>query len=506
MELTPLLVKMVEQQASDLFISVGAKPIIKVEGRLIPVGDNVITVEQAQNLVQSILDDEKAKLFEHELELNMALNIEGTGRFRVNIYRQKGEPAMVVRFVKGQVPSLSSLGLPAVLSELIMAKSGLLLVVGGTGTGKSTTLASMIDYRNSHRDGHILTIEDPVEFIHEHKKSLVNQREVGMDTLSYENALKNALREAPDVIMIGEIRDMATMKQAISYAETGHLCLATLHANSSNQALERIINFFPAVAHDQLCLDLASHLQAIISQRLAVGINGDRVAAIEVMINTPFISSLIQKGEFDKIKEAMSNTADNIGQTFDDVLYKLVKARKISQEEGLRLADSRNNLALKLRLDKAGDDEQEFESKTVKYNKNAPFSRYKTFTITPLKVSTQRRKDAKQILDIAVTHCFEQKGYRKVEHDPDIDIQCVIGYKTTDKVVLELMGEEQNPLVPASHSSEMQASILINVIDCSTGKPVWRITDSRKLPEELLTQQEINAEFVVIMDDFPAAK
>ena len=381
MQLISLLNKMIEHQASDLFISVGAPPIIKVEGKSLSLGTAIITVEQAQQLAFSIMDENKSKEFEETLELNMALSVDQVGRFRVNVYRQKGEPAMVVRYVKSHVPSLDVLGLPAMLSELIMEQRGLILLVGGTGSGKSTTLASMIDFRNSNHAGHVLTIEDPVEFIHEHKKSLVNQREVGLDTHSYENALKNALRESPDVIVIGECRDLDTMKHAVSYAETGHLCMTTLHANNANQALERVLNFFPETAQRQLHLDLSMHLRAIVSQRLAIGIDGKRVAVVEVMVNTPYISELIQKGHFEKIKEAMIKTEGRIGQTFDAALYNLFKEGKISEQEALRLADSRNNLSLKIRLAAPKHQDESAEEKTVKYDKQAAFDDYKTFTL-----------------------------------------------------------------------------------------------------------------------------
>ena len=272
---------------------------------------------------------------------------------------------MVIRYIKSKIPSISSLGLPAILESLIMEKQGLILVVGATGSGKSTTLAAMINYRNKNQTGHILTIEDPIEFIHEHKKSVVDQREVGLDTLSYQEALKNALREAPDVIVVGEIRDRETMSHALHFAESGHVCLSTLHANNANQALERIINFFPDTAHHGLLLDIAQHLKAIISQRLLKGRDGNRVPAVEVMLNTPYISELIEESKVSEIKDAMEQGELSGMQTFDQSLYNLYKAGVIDIDEALQNADSRNNLRLRLRLEEPGqfEDTGEFEIK-----------------------------------------------------------------------------------------------------------------------------------------------
>ena len=297
------------------------------------------------------MNDHQVAAYEGDLELNMAISIQQLGRFRVNVYRQRGEPAMVIRYIKSNIPSIESLGLPPLLKDLIMENQGLILVVGATGSGKSTTLASMLDYRNEHKTGHILTIEDPIEFVHEHKKSVVDQREVGLDTHSYGEALKNALREAPDVIVVGEIRDRETMRHAIHFAETGHVCLSTLHANNANQTLERIINFFPDTARHGLLLDLSQHLKAIISQRLVPGVEDKRVPAVEIMLNTPFIAELIEDARIDEIKDAMEQGKLSGMQTFDQSLYNLFKEGKITVEDALRHADSRNNLRLRLRLE-----------------------------------------------------------------------------------------------------------------------------------------------------------
>lgn len=325
-------------------------PHLKAEGRTMPIGEQRLETGKVRELAYSIMTDEQKSEFESTMECNLAISVHGLGRFRVNVFRQRGDVAMVLRYIKGDIPSIEELSLPPILKELIMEPRGLILVVGSTGSGKSTTLASMINHRNENSTGHILTIEDPIEFLHTHKKSVVDQREVGLDTLSFENALQNALREAPDVILIGEIRDAQTMMHATAYAETGHLCLATLHANNANQAIDRIINFFPDSAHKQLFNDLSLNLKAVVSQRLVRTIEGKRAPAVEILLLSSFISELIQKGDIHSIKEAMEQGKEVGMQTFDMALYDLYKREVITVEEALRNADSRNNLSLKIRL------------------------------------------------------------------------------------------------------------------------------------------------------------
>lgn len=355
MDITPFLKLMVDKSASDLFFSVGAPVNIKVEGITSPVGKAPLKSHQLHEMAFSLMNDKQQAEFEETLELNLAITMKGLGRFRINVFRQRGEVAMVVRFIKGIIPSLEALMLPKKLEEIIMEMRGLILLVGATGSGKSTTLASMIDYRNTNQCGHILTIEDPVEYLHEHKKSIVDQREVGLDTLTYANALKNAMREAPDVILIGEIRDKETMKHAIAYAETGHLCLSTLHANNANQAMDRVINFFPDEARTQLLLDLSLNLRAIVSQRLIPGEKNFRVPAVEVLLNTPYISDLIEKAKIDEIKEVMARSKEQGMQTFDQALFELYKAGEINMENALKYADSKNNLGLEIRMSEEKD-------------------------------------------------------------------------------------------------------------------------------------------------------
>ena len=365
MELIPYLKLMVQKNGSDLFFSTGAPPNLKAEGRTMPIGDTPMGHGAVRKLAYSIMSDDQVSEFEGTMECNLAVSMKGLGRFRVNVFRQRGDVSMVIRYIKGEIPSIEDLNLPPILKELIMMPRGLILVVGSTGSGKSTSLASMIDHRNSHTTGHILTIEDPVEFLHTHKKSVVDQREVGLDTLSYEVALKNAMREAPDVILIGEIRDRETMQHAIAYAETGHLCLSTLHANNANQALDRIVNFFPDSAHHQLFMDLSLNLKAVVSQRLVKSKDGKRVPAVEVMLLTTFVAELIQKGDVHAVKEAMEQGTERGMQTFDQALYQLYKDGKITLEEALANADSRNNLSLKIRLSESGNVDSDGNSMAI---------------------------------------------------------------------------------------------------------------------------------------------
>jgi len=350
LDITPFFKMMMERNASDLFFSVGAPPHLKVEGQIVPIGQVPLKAAQMDEIARSIMNDQQSKEFDTNMELNMAMSIENSGRFRINVFRQRGQIGIVVRYITQQIPDIESLGLPALLPGLIMEKRGLILVVGATSSGKSTTLASMINHRNNQHNGHILTIEDPIEYLYVHGKSIVDQREIGIDTLSYENALQNAMREAPDVILIGEIRERSTMKHAISYAQTGHLCLSTLHANNANQTMERIINFFPEDAKRQILSDLAQNLRAIISLRLIPGLNSKRVPAVEILINTPHIADLIERGKIDDIKEAISKGSTLGMQTFDQALIKLFNEGKISKENAVNFADSKNNVSLQLRL------------------------------------------------------------------------------------------------------------------------------------------------------------
>jgi twitching motility protein PilU len=351
MELIPYLQLMVDKQASDLFFSAGSIVNIKVEGMTTPLNESPLTPDMTRSLAYGLLSDAQIATFEKELEMNLARSVENIGRFRINIYKQRGDVAMVIRYIKSVIPSLEELNLPkTILEKLALEPRGLVLLVGSTGSGKSTTLAAMTDFRNATQAGHILAVEDPIEYVHQHKKSVIDQREVGLDTLSYENALKNAMREAPDVIVIGEIRDAETMHQAIAYAETGHLCLSTLHANNSYQALERIINFFPETSHHQILDDLSLNLRAIVSQRLLTGIDGKRIPAVEVMLNTPYIGSLIKAGEFESIRDAVAKNETDGAVSFDTVLLDLYKRGLVSVEEALQNADSQNNLHVKIRL------------------------------------------------------------------------------------------------------------------------------------------------------------
>lgn len=351
MDLLPYLKAMVEREASDLYFSSDAAVAMKIDGNTTYVTQHVLGPGMTKSLAYSVMSDRQRAEFEREYELDMAVSIESLGRFRLNVFQQRGEVALVVRHIRSVIPSIGDLQLPHLMNDLVMLPRGLILIVGATGSGKSTTLASMIDYRNQHRSGHILTIEDPIEYIHHHKRAIVNQREVGVDTHSFNHALRRAMREAPDVIMVGEIRDRETMQQALSYAETGHLCLSTLHAANAHKALRRIVNFFPESTHNELYLDLSLHLQAIVSQRLLSGVHHKRVPAVEVMLASPYIRDLIQKGEIDKIREVMEKRTDDGMQTFDQSLLELYHAGKITRQTALDQADSRSNISIKIRLE-----------------------------------------------------------------------------------------------------------------------------------------------------------
>ncbi|VAW83670.1 Type IV pilus assembly ATPase component PilU [hydrothermal vent metagenome] len=354
MEFKDYLKIMVMKDASDLYLTTGAPPSAKIQGLLTPIEQSPIPPGLVGQIATNIMSEEQNEEFSQKPEMNLAISEPGVGRFRVNIFKQRNQVGMVIRAIKIDIPSTDVLGLPMVLKKLIMQKRGLILFIGGTGSGKSTSLASLIDYRNTNSAGHIITIEDPIEFVHSHKKSIINQREVGVDTDSYEDALKNTLRQAPDVILIGEIRDRKTMEHAIAFAETGHLAISTLHANNSNQALDRIINFFPEERHKQLLLDLSLNIRGFVAQRLIPTIDKKRAVAIEVLLGTPLICDLIMKGEVGQIKEVMGKS-ENLGmQTFDGALFHMYKDGKISLEEALRNADSQNNLRLRISLsDKA---------------------------------------------------------------------------------------------------------------------------------------------------------
>jgi len=355
MDIGYFLKLMTEKGASDMFLTTGAPVNIKVEGKLYPLGNTGLPGGMVKKIAYSLMDEGQVPQFERDLELNLAIAVKDAGRFRINVFKQRGEVGMVIRAIKSDIPSIEQLRLPVLFKELIMEPRGLVLLVGATGSGKSTTLASMIDHRNSNVSGHILTIEDPIEYLHRHKKSVVNQREVGLDTKSYHVALKNAMREAPDVIMIGEIRDTETMEAAISFSETGHLCLATLHSNNADQTLERILNFFPESAHRNILMNLALNLRAVISQRLVIGKDGRRLPAAEVLLNTPLIRDMIRRSQIHEIKEAMDRSLQEGMQTFDQALMSMYKEGKIDLEEALAKADSRDGLALKIRLSEGGD-------------------------------------------------------------------------------------------------------------------------------------------------------
>ena len=351
MNLKSFLMLMVKQNASDVFFSAGAPPAIKINGKIAHInGAPRLTDKDVQALAEEAMSPEQGDVFRQNLEMNLALSVPDVGRFRVNVYRQRGSTSMVIRYITSRIPAIPELNLPPIFEQLVLERQGLILVVGATGSGKSTSLAAMIDYRNTHTVSHILTVEDPIEYVHQHKQSIVDQRELGLDTLSYEAALTNAMREAPDVLLIGEIRDRQSMQHAIAYSETGHLCLSTLHANNASQTLNRIMNFFPESAHHQILVDLSEHVRAILCQRLIPTVDGRRVPAVEIMLNTPLISELIAEGKLEGIRSAISKGTELGMQTLDQSLFDLYQRGLITKEEALANADSKNDLGLRIRL------------------------------------------------------------------------------------------------------------------------------------------------------------
>jgi twitching motility protein PilU len=395
-----------KHDGSDLYLSTGAPPSGKFQGTLKALSKEPLKPGQIAEMIKDILDDDQKKEFEHELELNMAVSLSGIGRFRLNIFRQRNEVSVVARNIVTDIPKFEDLGLPEVLKKVITAKRGLILFVGGTGSGKSTSLASLIDHRNTTSAGHIITIEDPIEFVHKHKKSIINQREVGVDTKSFQTALKNTLRQAPDVILIGEIRDAETMEHALAFAETGHLAISTLHANNANQALDRIINFFPSARHAQILQDMGLNMQAIVSQRLVPTVDDKRVAAVEVLLGTKTIQDLIYKGDIDSIKEIMKKS-ENLGmQTFDAALFKLQQAGKISLDEALKNADSANNLRLRIKLAEGDGPESSQNSSQTESSSNAS-SAFSGLSLE--KTEDEKMADERQAIEDAELEHFQNR-------------------------------------------------------------------------------------------------
>jgi twitching motility protein PilU len=365
--LGPLIKTMHDKRATDLYLTINAPPTVSCEGKLYALDLPAFKAAEVDKIARDLMSPEQSANFQNHPELNLGISDDSYGRFRVNVYRQRGETAMVIRRIEANIPSRESLKLPAVLDDLILTKRGLLLFVGATASGKSTSMASLIDHRNKLMDGHIITIEDPIEFIHPHQKSLVSQREVGIDTLSYAEALENALRQAPSLLQIGEIRTQETMEHAIAFSETGHLCLSTLHANNANQAIDRIINFFPENKRQQILLDLSFNLKGIVSQRLVPGIDGNRVAATEILLGSPLVSDYLQKGKISELKSAIEKSVNQGMQTFDHDLARLYREGSITRDVALQHADSHNNLRLQLdQLDGKGSEDNSDSTLSLK--------------------------------------------------------------------------------------------------------------------------------------------
>ncbi|AFV00840.1 PilT/PilU family type 4a pilus ATPase [Simiduia agarivorans] len=500
-ELKGLLSVMVARSASDLYVNAEARPTLKIDNQFHALAGPALPRAQVDALINDLLTDEQRQQLQADKGLDFGMGFDGVGRFRVNVYFQKGSLAMVVRYIKDRIPALSELGLPDVLHDLALESRGLVLVVGATGTGKSTTLASMIDFRNTHRPGHILTVEDPIEYTHQHKQSLISQREIGIDTHSYADALRFGLREAPDVIMIGEIRDPETARQALRYAETGHLCLSTMHANNAHQAIDRMLNFFPHDEQVRVRQDLAQYLLGIVSQRRATGVDGRRVTPVELLLNSPYIAELIDSGKHEKIKDAMASGDNPNCQTFDDSLYHLITAGRISEEEGMRLADSRINLALRFKMGKAESGSRYLTPQKHWLSKSVDFSRFRTFAVQPAGAGLSRRPDLEAILKQAIESGFRDRGYALSHEKPDLLVRFGFG-----------VGQAPEWVAP-DESSELQVAeqgagrgILVVQATTSAGKPVWHLMASRTTGQQARDQQEINVEIASLLSSLPLAQ
>lgn len=500
-QLTGLLSVMVARDASDLYINADAPPTIKVHGSFHTVSGPTLDPDQTQELIGSVLTGAQVKQLHQDKGLDFGLSFDHIGRFRINVYFQRGTMAMVVRYIKDSIPSIKDLGLPDILHDLAMEERGLFFVVGATGTGKSTTLAAMIDYRNAHRRGHILTVEDPIEFTHHYKQSVISQREIGTDTHSYEDALRFGLREAPDVIMIGEIRDTETARQALRYAETGHLCLSTMHANNANQALDRFLNFFPVAEQIRIRQDLAQHLLGIISQRVAIGHDGERVTPVEMMMNTPFIAGLIEKGENEKIKEAMGSGDSKNCQTFDDSLYQLINAKKITKAEGMRIADSRINLALRFKMGDRIEQSHYLTPQKHWISKSADFSRYRQVAIIANQASLERRPEMEQVLTEAIKQGVKERGYTVVTSKPDLLIKYAFGLHHEKALQLPASTLESDD----ADRSDLEGGLVIQGHDGKSGEVIWHLAAKRAMGKQLHSQQEINIEIANLIASLPLA-
>jgi twitching motility protein PilU len=485
-----------------------------VEGEFVELDSTPLNAQTIHSLCYSILTDEQRRTFEATRELNSSLSIPSIGRFRLNLFRQRGELALVARHINSSIPDFETLNLPPILADIVMEDRGLVLLVGGTGTGKSSTLAAMLAHRCKNRHGHILTIEDPIEFLHSHyEKSLINQREVGIDTESFTSALHNAMREAPNVIMIGEIRDKETMKHALAYAETGHLCLSTLHANNANQAIERILHFFPDSAHAQVLQDLSLNLRAVVSQRLIMGFEKKRVPAIEIMLNTPYISELIGAGKIENLKEAMQQATALGCKTLDHALYHLVTEKKISQEEALRHADSRTNLSLRFRLEGAessAKEDKQLETglsnpdKHVSYIQKLDFRIYKSFRMNCV-LFKYPDTALKFLIENSLLSIISSKGLQWRPEHPDLELKFLFSSPQPIHKELALLTDENEPpiLLTDSPESSVKEILIIEMYDLHLAEPVWRVRANVDLSNPAMNQNKLTTILAKLLEEFP---
>ncbi|NIB42935.1 PilT/PilU family type 4a pilus ATPase [Pseudomaricurvus alkylphenolicus] len=487
-QLDNVLALMARESATDLYITVGAPLILNVSGKHRLMG-KPLTRANLEAVVRSVTNEAQREQYERDLELDIGLNLDGVGRFRINIYQQKSNPALVVRYVNSKIPTLEELNLPEVLHDLVMEKQGLILVVGMAGSGKSTTLASMLDYRIQNHFGHLLTVEDPIEFEHQHHRSIVSQREVGIDTHSFQQALKQAMREAPDAIMLGEIREHETASQLLHYAQSGHLCLSTLHASNTTAAIDRFLNLFPSEYQHQKRLELSDNLLAIIGLRLVPATAGGRVAASEVMLNTSLIRKYLEESETAKIREAMSGVEAGGCHTFDDCLFNLIDQGKVSRKEALKMADSRQNLRIKL---KSGVQAEPHRKQGPEYwlKPDAEFEHFNTIVVSRKLGNRDRRPEVTELLQQAVTHACQDRGYQVMDRDsidagesPDLLLKYAYGLRHRQDINID--GLE------AGDEEEMDAGLAIKIKDNATGETIWHLTYHLDLSRGLPDRKEL---------------
>jgi len=498
-ELTSLLSIMVVRNASDLYLNADAPPTLKIDGQYHAMPAPALSASTIEHLALNVLTPTQQAQFAREMELDFGLEYPNIGRFRLNLYHQKSSVAMVARFIKDECPSIKALGLPNILHQLAMEEHGLVLIIGGTGSGKSTTVSAMIDHRNQHRRGHILTIEDPIEYTHKHKQSLISQREIGIDTHSYESALKFALREAPDCIMIGEIRDYNSAKQALRFAETGHLCISTLHATNTSQALSRFRNLFPAEAQERVLQDLSQHLQGIIGQRMARDKHNHRLPVTEVLLNTAYITELIQKNDLNRIKDALHESGNGC-HSFDDALLALVKEGRITHDEAMRFTDSKIDFNVKFLENDYGNSYPQAIFLVEKSWFNPNLNTHHSFNVTANKKQQHQHPEIATRLTTAITRSFTHKGYRYDTQSPDIRVQFAFEQKPQPATP-----NPEDNTKESQTQAPPESGLVIVARENHSDTVLCQLTLSFVMDVHIHTQDDINTQIANIMVGLPVS-